>query len=75
MEDKPSATMDKEGGCTLRKQEIRMLPVEKAHWEYLPRISAPESLDEDAIMDSIILLSTMVEGFAKDFIDPFLNGN
>ncbi|GFZ05703.1 hypothetical protein Acr_17g0012750 [Actinidia rufa] len=79
VEDKLAATVDEEGGCTLRKQESRMLPVEKCHWEYQPSIVAPESLVDDAVMDSIILLSTTVEGFAEDFIedfvDQFLNGN
>ncbi|PSS11788.1 NAC domain-containing protein [Actinidia chinensis var. chinensis] len=79
VEDKPAATVDEEGGCTSRKQEIRMLLVEKSHWEYQPSIAAPESQADDAVMDSIILLSTTVEGFAEDFIedfvDQFLNGN
>ncbi|GFS31819.1 hypothetical protein Acr_00g0019360 [Actinidia rufa] len=64
VEDKATATVDEEGGCTSRKQEIRMLLVEKSHWEYQPSITAPESLADDAVMDSIILLSTTVEGFA-----------
>ncbi|XP_057488265.1 NAC domain-containing protein 82-like [Actinidia eriantha] len=79
VEDKPAATVDEEGGCTPRKQESRMLPVEKSHWEYQPSIAAPESMAADAVMDSIILLSTTVEGFAEDFIedfaDQFLKGN
>ncbi|GFZ05701.1 hypothetical protein Acr_17g0012730 [Actinidia rufa] len=64
VEDKPAATVDEEGGCTSRKQES---------------IAAPKSLADDAVMDSIILLSTTVEGFAEDFIEgfvgQFLNGN
>ncbi|GFZ05698.1 hypothetical protein Acr_17g0012700 [Actinidia rufa] len=64
VEDKPAATVDEEGGCTSRKQES---------------IAAPKSLADDAVMDSIILLSTTVEGFAEDFIEDFvgqfLNGN
>ena len=74
LEDKP---VDEEGGCT---SEIRMLPVEKSHFEYQPSIAAaPESLFDDAFMDSIIQLSTTWEGFADDFTeayaDLFLNGN
>ncbi|GFZ06001.1 hypothetical protein Acr_18g0001710 [Actinidia rufa] len=71
----PAQTVDEEGGCTSGEQENRMLPMEKSHWEYQPSIAAPESLAIDAIRDSIIQLSATVEGFAEDFIYPFLNGN
>ena len=75
VEDKPAETVDEEGGCTSGEQEIRILPVEKSHWEYQPSIADPESLAEDAISDSIFLLSRTVYGFAEDFIHPFLNEN
>ncbi|GFZ07922.1 hypothetical protein Acr_19g0008590 [Actinidia rufa] len=71
----PAETVDEEGGCASGEQEIRMLPVEKSHREYQPSIAAPESLANDVIRDTIILLSMTVEGFAEDFIYTFLNGN
>ncbi|XP_057463943.1 NAC transcription factor 29-like [Actinidia eriantha] len=71
----PAKTVDEEGGCTSGEQENRMLPVEKSHWEYQQSIAGPESLAIDAIRDSISLLSATVEGFAEDFIYPFLDGN
>ena len=58
VEDKPAVTVDEEGGWTSGEQEIRMLPMEKAHWEYQPCISAPKLLPV-IVLDIMMPLGTL----------------